>query len=191
MLLGDPTSENVGDIQYVGVVVGAICIALFTLFSCLTIISARRSNQRDSRRRTLPSASCQEEDDNRPDVVADNAPPSYDAGTSTDGGVRGILSGGGGCVGDQHLPLSKPCWFKLSLYIRLVCKLIRNCHFINRINGRYIEKSVEEHPKQNGLGVSLSGVGDSWMGGSDSKLDLCNPMSFCMLTCHHTCYCLL
>ena len=61
--------------------VGAICIALFTLFSCLTIISARRSNQRDSRGRTVPSASCQEEDDNRPDVVADNAPPSYDAGT--------------------------------------------------------------------------------------------------------------
>ena len=60
-------------------VVGAICIALFTLFSCLTIISARRSNQRESGRRTLPSASCQE-DDNRPDVVADNAPPSYDAG---------------------------------------------------------------------------------------------------------------
>lgn len=76
----NPTSSDVGDIQYVGVVVGAICIALFTLFSCLTIISARRSNQRDSRRRNVPSASCQEEDDNRPDVVADNAPPSYDAG---------------------------------------------------------------------------------------------------------------
>ncbi|CAB4025748.1 Hypothetical predicted protein [Paramuricea clavata] len=74
---GEPTND-VGDIQYVGVVVGAICIALFTLFSCLTIISARRSNHRDTTRRTLPSASCQEEDD-RPDVVADNAPPSYDA----------------------------------------------------------------------------------------------------------------
>ena len=69
-----------GDIQYVGVVVGAICIALFTLFSCLTILSARRSNQRESRRRTVPSTSYQDEEDNGPDVVADNAPPSYDAG---------------------------------------------------------------------------------------------------------------
>jgi hypothetical protein len=80
ILISENPTTDVGDIQYVGVVVGAICIALFTLFSCLTIISARRSNQRESRGRTVPSASCQEEDDNRPDVVADNAPPSYDAG---------------------------------------------------------------------------------------------------------------
>jgi hypothetical protein len=79
-------------------VVGAICIALFTLFSCLTIISARRSNHRDTTRRTLPSASCQEEDD-RPDVVADNAPPSYDAGTSTGRG-GGAVEGGGAVVYD-------------------------------------------------------------------------------------------
>ena len=93
-ILGEPTND-VGDIQYVGVVVGAICIALFTLFSCLTIISARRSNHRNTTRRTLPSASCQEEDD-RPDVVADNAPPSYDAGTST--GRGGGVVEGGSCV---------------------------------------------------------------------------------------------
>lgn len=73
----DANPTEIGDIQYVGVVVGAICIALFTLFSCLTIISARRSNQRDSRRQELQNATCPEEDD-RPDAVADNAPPSYD-----------------------------------------------------------------------------------------------------------------
>ncbi|XP_046857598.1 uncharacterized protein LOC124450995 isoform X2 [Xenia sp. Carnegie-2017] len=75
----DLPTTDVGDIQYVGVVVGAICIALFTLFSCLTILSARRSNQRESRRRAVPSTSYQDEEDNGPDVVADNAPPSYDA----------------------------------------------------------------------------------------------------------------
>ena len=65
-----------------------------TLFSSLTIISARQRNQRESRGKIAPSASCQEEEDKRPDVVADNAPSSYNAGTLSGGARRGGKGGG-------------------------------------------------------------------------------------------------